>query len=61
MRPEATAVPSTRPPGPVRFVVFEFTCEEDGYQNLVYGALDGNDSNETQDSVRGVPKLEEPL
>lgn len=58
---EAAAVPLARPPRPVRLVVLEFAREEHRDKELVDGALNGHDGDESQHGVRRVPKLEEPL
>lgn len=61
VRSQATAVPSTRPPSPIRLVVLEFAGQEDGNEDFMDGALDGNDGDKAQDRVRYVPEFEEPL
>lgn len=60
-RAETAAVPLTSPPCAVRLVVLELTSEEDGDQELLNGALNGHDGDDTQDRMRDVPELEEPL
>ena len=47
VRAKATAIPATSPPSPVRLVVLELTTEEDGNEDLVDGALNGDDGDET--------------
>ena len=57
-----TAVePYTRPPRPIRLVVLEFTRQEYGNKDLEDTALDGDDGDEAEDGVGGVPAFEEPL
>lgn len=58
---EAPSVPFTCPPGTIGLIVLVFSGKENGDQNLVDRTLDGDDSNQTQDGVGGIPKLEEPL
>lgn len=58
---ETTAVPLTSPPCAVRLVVLELARKEDCNKNLVDGALDENDGDKPEHSVRGIPELEEPL
>ena len=58
---EATTVPLARPPCPIGLVVFEFAREEHRNQYFVDGTLDRHNRDETKDSMRCVPKLEEPL
>ena len=48
MRAEAAAVPFTSPPSPVRLVMLVLTSQEDGDQNLLNRALDGNNADDTQ-------------
>ena len=60
-RAEATAVPLARPPRAVSLLMLELTREEHGDENLLDRALDGDDGNDTEDSVRRIPELEEPL
>jgi len=52
---QPTSVPFTSPPGTVRFVMFEFTSEEDGDDGFLNGPLDRNDRDDTQNRVGGVP------
>lgn len=61
MGTETTSIPSPSPPGTVRFIVLEFTRQEDRDKNLVHRTLDRDDGNETKNRMRGVPTLQEPL
>ena len=61
MASESTSVPLARPPRQVGLVVFEFSGQEDGDEHLVDGTLDVNDANKTEDRVRNIPQLQEPL
>ena len=58
---KVTAVPDARPPGAVRLIVLELTAEEQRDADLVHRTLDGDDRDDTQDSVRRVPEFQEPL
>jgi hypothetical protein len=44
---KALAVPHTRPPRPVRFIVLKLSREEDGDEDFVNRPLDVDDANET--------------
>jgi len=48
---ETTAGPFTSPPGQVGLVVLELSGEEHGNENLVDGALDGDDGDQSEDGV----------
>ena len=61
VRAQTTAVPLARPPRAVRLVVLELTRQEHGDEDLVNRTLDEDDRNKTEDGVRDVPELEEPL
>ena len=41
--------------------MLEFTSQENGNQNLLNSSLNGNDSDDTQNGVRSIPKFKEPL
>ena len=58
---ESTTIPFTRPPSTVSLIVLELTSQEDGDEDLLNRALDGDDSDNTEDSMRSIPKLKEPL
>ena len=58
---KATAVPFTRPPCTVCFVVLEFTRKEDCNKDLLDSALNGNDSDDAKHCMGCIPKLKEPL
>jgi len=60
-RAKATSIPFTSPPCAIRLVVLELAGQEYGYEELLNGPLDGNDRNDSQNSMRYIPKLEEPL
>ena len=60
-RAEAAAVPLAGPPRAIRLLVLELTGEEDGDEDLLDGALDGDDGDDSENGVRRIPKLEEPL
>ena len=60
-RAEAAAVPLAGPPRAIRLLVLELTGEEDGDENLLDRTLDGNNSDDTEDRMRGIPELKEPL
>ena len=60
-RAEAATVPLTGPPCAVRLVVLELTREEYRDEELLDRALDGHDGDDTQNCVRDIPKLKEPL
>ena len=48
---KTAAVPAASPPSAVRLVVLDITRQEDRDDDLVDGALDGNNGDETQDCV----------
>ena len=56
-----TAVPLTSPPRAVRLVVLELMREEYRDEELLNRALDGHDGDDTQNCVRDIPELKEPL
>ena len=58
---QAAAVPLAGPPRAVRLVVLELTGQEDGDEDLVNSALDVDDGDETENGMRDVPQLQEPL
>ena len=58
---ESSVVPHSRPPRSVRLVVLELSREERRDQELVQRTLDRDRSENTEDRVRRVPRLEEPL
>ena len=60
-RAKTTAVPLTSPPCAVRLVVLELTREEYRDEELLDRALDGHDGDDTQNCVRDIPELKEPL
>ena len=60
-RAEAAAVPLAGPPRAVRLLVLELAGEEDGDEDLLDGTLDGDDGDDSENGVRRIPKLEEPL
>ena len=41
--------------------MLELTGEEDGDEDLLDGTLDGDDGDDSENGVRRIPKLEEPL
>jgi len=57
---KTTASPFASPPSQVCLVVLEFSRKEHGDENLVDGALNGDDGNQSEDSVGGIPELKEP-
>ena len=61
MSTKSTTIPATSPPRPIGLIVFEFTRKEDGDQDLVNSTLNGYHANKTQDSMRDIPRLKEPL
>lgn len=61
MRSEATAVPFARPPCPIGLIMFKFARKKHRNQYFVNGTLNRHNRDETKDSMRCVPKLEEPL
>lgn len=61
MGTQSSVEPNTSPPSSVGFVMLEFTGEEDGDEDLEDTSLDSNDGDETEDCVRCVPELKEPL
>ena len=61
MRAEAATVPFTGPPRAVGLVVLELAGEDEGDDEFVDCALDGDDGEETDDDVRAVPEFEDPL
>ena len=61
MRAEAAAVPFTGPPRAVGLVMLELAREDEGDDEFVDCALDGDDGEETDDDVRAVPEFEDPL
>lgn len=46
-----TSIPLARPPSAIRLVMLELTGEEDGNQELLNGALDGDNGDDTQDGM----------
>jgi hypothetical protein len=48
------------PPSSVGLVVLELSRQEDGDQDLEYTPLNSDDSNDTEDRMRGGPTLEVP-
>ena len=61
MRTQPAPVPSSGPPRTIRFIVFELSGKEHRDQNLVNGALDGDYADKTENGMRCIPKLQEPL
>jgi len=61
MRTQPTSVPASRPPRTIRFIVFELSRKEHCDQNFVNGALDGDHTDKTENGMRCIPKLQEPL
>jgi len=61
MRTQPTFVPASRPPRTIHFIVFELSRKEHCDQNLVNGALNGEHTDKTENGMRCVPKLQEPL
>lgn len=41
--------------------MLELSGKEDGDQDFHDGTLDGDDGNNTEDGMRGVPEFQEPL
>ena len=60
-RAETTTIPLSRPPCLVGLLVLQLTREEDGDEDLLDSALNRNNGDDTEHSVRRVPELEEPL
>lgn len=58
---ESASVPLACPPCAIRLIMLELTSEEDGDEDFLDRALDGDDRNNTKHSVRCIPKLKEPL
>lgn len=58
---EASTVPLTSPPCPVGFIVLELTGQEDRDKDFLNGPLDGDDGDDTKDSMGGIPEFQEPL
>jgi hypothetical protein len=58
---ESSVVPHSRPPRSVRLVVLELSREERRDQQLVQCTLDRDRREHSEDRVRRVPRLEEPL
>jgi hypothetical protein len=48
---KASAVPFPCPPCAIRFVMFIFSGQENGDQDLLYRSLDGDDGNDTEDGM----------
>lgn len=58
---QPSVVPLARPPGPVSLLVRQFSRKEDGDEDLLDGALNGNDCNQSKYRMRRVPEFQEPL
>lgn len=58
---QASAVPFTRPPCTICFIMLVLTSKEYTDEDLLDGTLDGNDGDDSENGVRSVPKLQEPL
>ncbi len=58
---ESTVEPDTSPPCAIRLIVLEFSGQEHGDEDLEDTSLDGDDGDDTQNRMRGIPKLKEPL
>ena len=58
---QTTTVPFTGPPSTIGFIVFVFTSEEDTDEDLLDGTLDGNDGDNSENGMGGIPKFQEPL
>lgn len=58
---KSTTIPASGPPCSVGLVVLELTRKEDGDENLMNSTLNCDDGYQTQDSVRRIPQLKEPL
>ena len=58
---ELDTMPFTRPPCPIRLVVLVLSGQEYSDQDLGDGALNGNDGDQSEYCLRGVPVLEVPL
>ena len=56
-----TTIPASGPPCSVGLVVLELTRKEDGDENLMDSTLNCDDGYQTQNSVRRIPGLKEPL
>jgi hypothetical protein len=52
---KTATVPLAGPPGPIGLVVLVLTRQEDGDDNLLNGALNGNNADNPENSVRCVP------
>jgi len=53
--------PNSSPPSSVGLVMLELSGEEERDQSLVESSLNGDGSENSEDGVRRVPSLEEPL
>lgn len=60
VRAETTVEPNTSPPRSVGLVVLKLSGQEDGDEDLEDTPLNRHDRDDTEHSVRGIPKLEEP-
>ena len=49
------------PPGSVGLVMLELPRQEDSNEDLEDTSLDADDGNETENRVRSIPELQEPL
>jgi len=58
---QPSPIPLPCPPRTVGFIVLVLACQEDGNQDFLNRPLDRNNGNDTQDCMRRIPKLKEPL